>query len=113
MDCLFCKILTGEIPCEAVYQDEQLLVFKDINPQAPHHLLIIPKKHIATVNDITREDQALIGHMVLTAKEMAAKLGVDERGYRLVLNTNQDGGQQVYHIHLHLLAGRPLLWPPG
>ena len=113
MDCLFCKIIDGQIKSDIVYQDELILAFRDINPQAPHHILIIPKKHIATINDIQDEDQLLMGHMMLMAKKIAADLNVAEDGYRLLFNINGHGGQEVYHIHLHLLAGRRLQWPPG
>lgn len=113
MDCLFCKIVTGEIPADIVYEDEQVIAFNDINPQAPHHVLIIPRKHIATINDLTDEDTELVGHIFHVAKRIAADLGVAEDGYRCVFNVNSGGGQEVYHIHLHLIAGRALAWPPG
>ena len=113
MDCLFCKIVKGDIPSDIVYEDEYVLAFRDINPQAPHHILIIPRKHIATINDAESCDQALLGHCLLSAKKIAQELGVSESGYRLVYNINSGGGQLVYHIHLHLLAGRQMTWPPG
>lgn len=113
MDCLFCKIIAGEIASDIVYQDEKVMVFKDINPQAPLHLLVIPRKHIATINDAVAQDQAVLGHMILTAKDVANELNIAEDGYRLLFNVNKHGGQEVYHIHLHLLAGRQMLWPPG
>lgn len=113
MNCLFCKIINKDIPSDVVYEDEDVLAFNDINPQAPIHVLIIPKKHIATINDANDEDEKCLGKIILTAKKIAAKLGVNDNGYRLVYNVNQDGGQEVYHIHLHLLAGRQLSWPPG
>ena len=113
MDCLFCKIVSGEIPADIVYQDEQVLAFRDISPQAPTHILTIPKRHITTINDIAEEDAALIGQMVLTAKKLAAQEGLTEDGYRLTMNCNENGGQTVYHIHLHLLGGRRMNWPPG
>lgn len=113
MDCLFCKIVSGEIPAEILYQDEQVLAFRDISPQAPTHILIIPKRHITTINDIAEEDATLIGQMVLTAKKLAAQEGLAEDGYRLAMNCNENGGQSVYHIHLHLLGGRRMTWPPG
>lgn len=113
MDCLFCKIANQEIPSDIIYQDEQLVAFSDINPQAPIHKLIIPKKHIATINELEPEDSALVGHMLQTAKQIAQDLNISEEGYRLVFNVNQHGGQEVYHIHLHLLAGRQMTWPPG
>lgn len=113
MDCLFCKIIAGDIPAEIVYQDDDLLVLNDINPQAPVHKLIIPKKHIATLNDITNKDTPLIGKMLLTAKNIAQELDIADAGYRTVFNCNPDAGQEVFHIHLHLLGGRKMLWPPG
>ncbi|GAA0790988.1 histidine triad nucleotide-binding protein [Marinobacterium sediminicola] len=112
MDCLFCKILDGDIPAEVVYEDDQVLAFRDINPQAPFHCLIIPRKHIATLNDIADEDQALVGHMIQAAGTIAKQQGFDESGYRTVFNCNTHGGQTVYHIHLHLLGGKPMGWPP-
>ena len=113
MDCLFCKIVAGEMQSDVVYQDDQVVAFRDIDPKAPHHILIIPRKHIATINDIKEEDTLLVGNMMQAAKTIAADLGVDERGYRLVMNCNDLGGQVIYHIHLHLLAGRQMHWPPG
>ena len=113
MECIFCKVAKGEVPSDILYQDEEVLAFRDINPQAPHHVLIIPRRHIATVNDLADPDASLIGRMYLAARQIAAELGASEEGYRLVMNTNRMAGQSVYHIHLHLLAGRPLRWPPG
>lgn len=112
-DCLFCKIAAGEIPSEFVYEDDELVAFPDINPQAPHHILIIPRRHIETVLDLTDDDTGLIGRMILAAGKIARELGLSQRGYRLVFNCKQDGGQEVYHIHLHLLGGRRMTWPPG
>lgn len=112
MDCLFCKIINKEIPADIIYEDEHVIAFNDINPQAPTHALIIPRKHIATLNDVQAEDAALVGHMVKTAATIAEKLGFDENGYRTVFNCNPHGGQTVYHIHLHLLGGKPMGWPP-
>ncbi|GGI84076.1 histidine triad nucleotide-binding protein [Legionella impletisoli] len=112
MSCLFCNIVNGELNTDKVYEDERLLAFRDINPKAPTHILIIPKKHIETINDATSEDESLLGHMVLTAKQIAAKEKLTQ-GYRLVFNVNSGGGQEVYHIHLHLLGGRQMTWPPG
>jgi histidine triad (HIT) family protein len=112
-DCLFCKIRDREIPAEIVYEDDAVLAFNDVNPQAPVHVLIIPKKHISTVNDMTAGDSAGIGQLYLAAKAIAAKSGIDEDGYRLVVNCNPMAGQTVYHIHLHLLGGRRMTWPPG
>jgi histidine triad (HIT) family protein len=113
MDCLFCSIINGDIPADIVYQDEQVLAFRDISPQAPTHILVIPKRHITTINDMTAEDSGLVGHMVYSAKQLAAELGLAEDGFRLTLNCNENGGQSVYHIHLHLLGGRRMSWPPG
>lgn len=113
MSCLFCKIKNGEIPAKIVYNDEQIMAFADIAPQAPLHLLIIPKKHIATINDAETDDVELLGKLILTAKNLAKEHNLSESGYRLVFNINSDGGQEVYHIHLHLLGGRKLTWPPG
>lgn len=113
MDCLFCKIIRGEMPAKIIYQDDYVIALDDINPQAPQHKLIIPNKHIATPNDIHTEDNALIGHMIQTAKMLAKKLNIAEDGYRLVLNCNEGAGQTVFHIHLHLLGGRQMHWPPG
>jgi len=112
-DCLFCKIAAGDIAPDLIYETESVLVFRDINPQAPLHALVIPRKHIATVNDATAEDAGLIGEMVLAAQHAAAEQGYAEPGYRLVMNCNGDAGQTVFHIHIHLLAGRSLTWPPG
>lgn len=113
MDCLFCAIAEQKIDSDILYEDDRVVAFSDINPQAPHHKLIIPRKHIATINDIEEEETALIGHMHMVAKQLAASLGIAEEGYRLVFNVNKGAGQEVFHIHLHLLAGRPLKWPPG
>jgi len=112
-DCLFCKIVAGQIPSSVVYQDDELFAFRDINPQAPFHALVVPKRHIATLNDITPADQALVGAMVRRAAALAGEHGYAERGYRTVLNCNADAGQTVFHLHLHVLAGRGLGWPPG
>lgn len=112
-DCLFCKMANGQIKPDKVFESDNVLAFRDINPQAPTHVLIIPKRHIATVNDLKAEHGPLIGEMYLTAQQIAAQEGIEERGYRLVMNCNRDAGQSVFHIHLHLLAGRALNWPPG
>lgn len=112
-DCLFCKIANGEINSDIVYQDDQVVAFNDINPQAPHHVLVIPREHITTTNDITPDHNALIGHMMNTAKNIATNLDIAEAGYRVLMNCNAGGGQAVYHIHLHLLGGRQMTWPPG
>jgi histidine triad (HIT) family protein len=113
MDCLFCKVANGAIPAKVIYRDDWVLAFDDINPQAPQHKLIIPHQHIATLNDLTVENNELIGHMVQTAKMLAKQLGIAESGYRLILNCNPEAGQTVFHIHLHLLGGRAMHWPPG
>lgn len=112
-DCLFCKMVSGEIEPDKVFESDNLLAFRDINPQAPTHILVVPKKHIATTNDLTQEDKNLVGQMVLAAQDIAEKEGVAESGYRLVLNCNQHGGQSVDHIHIHILGGRQMMWPPG
>jgi histidine triad (HIT) family protein len=112
-DCIFCKIRDGFIPAKVVHRDEHCLAFEDINPQAPTHLLVIPLKHIPTVNDLTVEDREVVGHLSLTAAKLARQRGIADRGYRLVMNTHRDAGQTVFHIHLHVLGGRPLEWPPG
>jgi histidine triad (HIT) family protein len=112
-DCLFCKIIAGSIPAGLVYKDDAVVAFKDINPQAPLHVLIVPRKHIATLNDLAPQDDALVGSMFRAAAALAREHGYDERGYRTVFNTNREAGQTVFHIHLHLLAGRGLTWPPG
>jgi histidine triad (HIT) family protein len=113
MSCLFCRIIAGEIPSSKVFEDEELFAFNDINPQAPLHVLVVPKKHIATTNDLAAEDEKLVGTMVRRAAAIAAEKGYADRGYRTVLNCNAEAGQTVFHIHLHLLAGRHLGWPPG
>ena len=112
-DCIFCKIAAGEIPANVVLENDNVMVFHDLQPQAPTHLLIIPKRHIATINDCVDEDERLLGQMTLTAKAMAASHDLSESGYRLIFNVNAGGGQAVYHIHLHLLGGRQMTWPPG
>ena len=112
-DCLFCKIVNGDIPADIVFQNEHVLAFNDISPQAPTHILIIPKKHIATINDIAPCDAQAIGHLYLAAKAIAQQQGFAEQGYRVVMNCNEAAGQTVYHIHLHLLAQRAFSWPPG
>lgn len=109
---IFTKIINREIPADIIYEDELCLAFNDIQPQAPVHFLIIPKKPISTINDMAEEDKPLLGHLFWTAKKLAAEQGFAEDGYRVVMNCNEYGGQSVYHIHLHLLAGKPLGWPP-
>ena len=110
---IFDKIISRDIPAEIVYEDENYLAFNDINPQAPIHILIIPKKRIPTINDLKPNDSNLISGLILIAKRIAKQLCVDKDGYRLIFNCNENGGQSVYHIHLHLMGGRKLLWPPG
>ena len=113
MNCIFCKIANGELESEIVYQDEDVLAFQDINPQAPTHILCIPRKHISTTNELTEDDEAVTGKLLLTASQLAKQLGFAEDGYRLVMNCNGHAGQTVFHIHLHLLGGRHMSWPPG
>ncbi len=112
-NCIFCRIVAGEIPAARVYEDDAVVAFTDLNPQAPLHVLIVPRTHIATLNDLASANDALVGSMVRAAASIAAAHGYDARGYRTVFNCNGDAGQTVFHIHLHLLAGRGLHWPPG
>ncbi|MGI8904910.1 MAG: histidine triad nucleotide-binding protein [Candidatus Sumerlaeaceae bacterium] len=112
-DCLFCKFVACQIPVEKLYDDPDSMAFRDINPQAPHHILIIPKSHIATLNDLSPADAEVVGKLHLVAAQLARENGIAESGYRTVFNCNRDAGQAVYHIHLHLLGGRELGWPPG
>jgi histidine triad (HIT) family protein len=112
-DCLFCKIVEGKIPAAIVYRDDHVVAFKDINPQAPLHVLIVPRRHIATLNDLTPGDDGLVGELVRRAAAIASENGHADRGYRTVFNCNADAGQTVFHIHLHVLAGRTFGWPPG
>lgn len=113
MDCLFCKIIGKTLPADVIFEDDKVVAFRDIDPQAPTHILVIPRKHIATINDLQSPDHALIGHMVATAQQLATEEGHGDNGYRLVMNCNEHGGQTVFHIHLHLLGGRHMTWPPG
>jgi histidine triad (HIT) family protein len=113
MDCIFCKIIHHEKKADFLYQDETVVAFDDIQPKATHHKLIVPNKHIATLNDLAGEDYKIVGHMIETAAKIAKKLGIADDGYRVVLNCNANGGQTVYHIHAHLLGGRMMHWPPG
>ncbi len=113
MSCLFCKLIKKEIPSKVVYEDEEVFAFEDVNPQAPIHILVIPKKHIPTSLDIKEEDNELIGRMYQTANNIAKDKGISEKGFRLVMNCNEEAGQTVFHIHLHLLGGRIMHWPPG
>nr|WP_317399715.1 histidine triad nucleotide-binding protein [uncultured Gemmiger sp.] len=112
-DCLFCKIAAGEVPSNKLYEDDTLLAFYDIDPQAPVHFLIIPKQHIASAAALTEDDAALLGHVFAVAAKLCRDLGVEEKGYRIVSNVGEDGGQSVKHLHFHVLAGRSLAWPPG
>ena len=112
-NCLFCNIVAGEIPADIVYEYDSIIAFRDINPQAPVHILIIPKLHISTLNDLKPEHAELIGELILSAKDIAKKEGISEAGYRTGFNCNKAAGQTVYHIHLHLLGGRNFSWPPG
>ncbi len=113
MDCIFCKIISGDIPSTKVYEDELVFAFKDINPEAPVHVLIVPKEHIESVAHLDVAHQPLIGHIHLIAKQIAENEGIDQSGYRLLTNIGKDGGQSVLHLHYHLLGGRQLKWPPG
>ena len=113
MSCLFCKIVAGEIPAKRVHEDDHVVAFEDINPQAPLHVLVIPKRHIATLNDLQAGDDGLVGEMLRRAAAIANDRGFGASGYRAVFNCNTDAGQTVFHIHLHVLAGRRLAWPPG
>lgn len=113
MACLFCQIAEGTQPADIVYTDEDIIGFRDINPQAPQHVLFIPRRHVSTINDFSRQDAGLIGRLTLVAQTFARQEGFAEDGYRLVVNCNGMAGQTVYHVHLHLLAGRPMSWPPG
>lgn len=113
MSCIFCKIVDGSIKSDIIFENDDVIAFRDLNAQAPHHVLIIPRKHIATVNHFEADDALIFGQMGQAAKLIAADLGVAEKGYRLVLNCNEDGGQTVFHTHMHFLAGRTLTWPPG
>ncbi|WP_123053001.1 histidine triad nucleotide-binding protein [Clostridium sp. JN-1] len=112
-NCIFCKIIKGEIPCQKVYEDDMVLSFKDIEPAAPSHVLIIPKKHISSLNDVTEEDSKIIAHVFMAAQKIVKELGIDKDGYRIVSNCGENGGQSVPHVHFHLLGGRSLQWPPG
>ena len=113
MSCLFCRIVNREIPGSIVYEDDRVLAFNDINPQAPTHVLVVPKRHVETLNDLTPEDDGLVGELVRRAAAIARERGLSAGGYRTVFNTNRDAGQTVFHIHLHLLGGRSMKWPPG
>lgn len=113
MACLFCEIVAGRVPCRKVYEDADILAFQDINPQAPAHVLVIPRKHLTSLMDLRPEDDSLVGSLVRKARDLAADLGLGERGFRVVFNCGEDAGYSVHHIHLHLVGGRKLEWPPG
>jgi histidine triad (HIT) family protein len=113
MSCLFCRIIANELPAKKIFEDEDLVAFHDIHPQAPVHVLVVPRAHISTLNDLGEKDDELIGRMMRRAAALAHDLGIGERGYRTLFNCNRDAGQTVFHIHLHLLGGRALRWPPG
>ena len=112
-DCIFCRIAARQIPASIVYEDDRVLAFNDTNPQGPTHILLIPKRHIATLNDLTSADDGIVGELVRRASAIAADRGISAGGYRVLFNTNRDAGQTVFHIHLHLIGGRTLTWPPG
>ena len=112
-NCLFCKIIQREIPAKIAFEDDLALAFEDIDPKAPTHMLVIPKKHLESLEDAGEEDQLRIGHLVIVARDLARKKGLDRSGYRTVINTGLDAGQSVFHVHLHLLGGRQMAWPPG
>jgi histidine triad (HIT) family protein len=112
-DCLFCKILAGEIPADIIFESDDVIAFRDINPQAPTHALIIPRRHVATINDLEDGDETLVGDLFLAARKIAADEGIADAGYRVAMNCNEAAGQTVFHLHLHLLGGRQLGWPPG
>ncbi|MFC2158606.1 histidine triad nucleotide-binding protein [Acidobacteriota bacterium] len=112
-DCIFCKIIKGEIPTQTVYEDENIFAFDDINPQAPVHTLVIPKEHFISLNEIPEDKSDLLGHILVKSRQIAEEKGIGETGYRIVLNTARDSGQEVFHIHFHILGGRKMTWPPG
>ena len=112
-NCIFCNIINKNIPARIVYEDEHILAFEDINPQAPVHVLFIPKDHFASLNELQEDKQHVIGHIFIKAREIAGEKGIKDSGYRIVLNSGKDSGQDVFHIHFHLLGGRKMLWPPG
>ncbi|MGI6485087.1 MAG: histidine triad nucleotide-binding protein [Thermoanaerobacterales bacterium] len=113
LDCIFCKIASHEIPSDVVYEDDYVIAFKDINPQAPVHLLIVPKKHLESVMDIREEDSIILNKIIQVAQHLARQNNIDKKGFRIVVNTGEEGGQTVNHLHFHLLAGRFMTWPPG
>jgi len=113
MSCIFCKIINKEITSNIVYEDDKVVAFHDINPQAPYHILVVPKKHISTLLELKDEDKDLIGHIYLVINKIAKDLGFEERGYRVVVNCKEEAGQTIFHLHFHVLAGRAMGWPPG
>jgi len=112
-NCLFCKIVAGEIPCKKVYENKSIIAFQDIDPKAPIHILVIPKKHIRSINELKKSDKGLAGELLLAAQKISEIEEIDESGFRTIFNTNEDGGQTVYHIHMHIMGGRKMIWPPG
>ena len=112
-ECLFCRIVRGELPAQIVHETDAVIAFRDLHPQAPTHVLVIPRRHIATLNDLTADDAPLMGEIALAAQAVARQEGIAERGYRTIMNCNLAGGQTVYHLHLHVLGGRQMIWPPG
>jgi histidine triad (HIT) family protein len=112
-DCFFCKFVSKQIPTRVVFEDDSCLAFEDINPKAPVHVLIIPKKHIDSINEMSEVDEKALGHLTFVARQIARQKGIDQSGYRAVMNTGPDAGQSVFHVHLHLMGGRPMAWPPG
>ena len=113
MDCIFCQLAAKKLPAEILFENDKVLAFRDLAPKAPHHILIIPKVHVASLNEVTEEDGEMLGDLMFAASILAKELGIAEDGYRCVINTNSDGGQTVFHLHLHLMAGRAFTWPPG
>ena len=113
MDCLFCRIIAGEVPADTVYTDDRCLAFRDINPQAPVHVLVIPRDHMESLDDAAQKDEATLGHLLRVAARVANEQGLSESGYRTIINTGAGAGQSVFHLHLHVLGGRSLNWPPG
>lgn len=113
MACIFCGIASGELPAKVLFEDDDLLAFHDVNPQAPHHVLVIPRRHVKDLNGIDDTDEAFLGRLILAARRAAGLLGMKERGYRIVINTGDEGGQTVSHLHVHAIGGRQMTWPPG
>ena len=112
-NCLFCKIVAGEIPCKKVYENKSIIAFQDIDPKAPIHILVIPKKHIRSINELKKSDKIIAGELLLAAQKISEIEEINESGFRTIFNTNDDGGQTVYHIHMHIMGGRKMTWPPG